>query len=64
MTKLIASIAAIVAAAGFLLGAAASAQAETNRPVVRDHRSKPIVRDHRKPNFCFGALTGTNCWRL
>ncbi len=70
MTKLILSIAAMIAAAGFLLGPTASAQAETvvrdhrNKTIVRDHRSRPVVRDHRKPNFCFGAITGTNCYRF
>ena len=61
MTKLIASLAVVLATAGFYGSIAASAQAET---VVRDHRKKPIVRDHRKPNFCFGAITGVNCYRF
>ena len=64
MTKFIASIAAIIATAGFFLGMTDTAQAASDRPTVRDHRSKPIVRDHRKPNFCFGAITGTNCYRF
>lgn len=55
MTKLIASIAVLFATAGFLGVAAATAQAETGRP---------IVRDHRKPLFCFGGLFGgTTCYR-
>ena len=56
-------IAAIVAAAGLLLGIAAGAHAQT----VRDHRGEtrkyeprptsgtPVVRDHRKPVFCFAG---------
>jgi hypothetical protein len=54
-------VAVFLGTSGLAFVAASSAEAET---VVRDHRKKPIVRDHRKPNFCFGALTGTNCYRF
>lgn len=53
MTKTVSPrrIVAILVAAGLLVGAAASAQAQT----VRDHRTQPTVRDHRKPLFCFAG---------
>jgi hypothetical protein len=54
MTKLIASLALILATAGSLASVAPEAQAD----------ERPKVRDHRKPILCFGGLFGgTTCYR-